>query len=88
MNSINLLLDANPIVIGAVALVVVMIISVLEKRWRNSGAGRSDSEDPLGDGEKISFPSEEDVEEQENNYFPEPPNDLMPVPMNSMEPMF
>lgn len=84
-------LTDNPMIVGIVVLVIVVIFSAIEKRRRSSEMKpRSEHDDPLADEEKIDFPTEEQAEAEaaEDNYFPDPPSDLMPIPMNTMEPIF
>ncbi|PCI27833.1 hypothetical protein COB52_04375 [Candidatus Kaiserbacteria bacterium] len=84
----DLFLD-NPVWVGASVLVVVVIMSIVDKHYRNTEPPIDNG--PLGD-EHLNFPTEEEVEsaseEQTNNYYPEPSSDLMPLPMNSMQPVF
>lgn len=89
----------NPLIVGISILAVVMIISVFEKRGRNSGnntvpeiQGATDdaSAAPLNDEHLEQLQEDGDIAQDDGNdqFYPEGPNDLLPSAMDSNDPMF
>lgn len=87
----------NPLIVGSTFLVIVVIASMIEKRWRKRRSANTVLSEPL-EGEEEMYSEEHngggngnsrmdgrDVEPEGGDYYPQPPSDLMPAPM---EPVF